>query len=169
MAFTATSVAQARYMIEQFKHKAARAESAMMKIRQKAEGMIGTGVQMTEVGAAAFAFGYANGRWGENGELTVAGLPVDLGAAVVLHGVALFGGLGKYTEHGHNLGNGALAAVAYRTAMQIGAQAASRSAEAAALPPGALGAAWMLPGQTAGAAGAPPFNVQTSTLSPLAR
>jgi len=161
MAFTMTNVAQAREMVEQLRHKAERAESMAMKFRKRAQGWIGTTVRVTEVSGAAMAFGYAHGRWGENGELAVAGLPVDIGAAVLLHGAALFGGLGAYAEHGHNLGNGALAAYAYRTGAQIGAAAASRSLEAAAAlhaPGAAAGAAWMLPAQPAPSH--QPLNVQ---------
>ncbi len=120
MAFTVKSVAQAKEMWE-------RAQGKMERLREQAESAIGTGIQMAEVSGAAFGFGYANGRWGENGELAIGGVPVDLGAAVVLHGTAFLGGFGKYSEHGHNLGTGALAACAYRTGAQIGASAAQKA------------------------------------------
>ncbi len=126
MAFTMTNVSHAREMLEQAHNKVERAQLTMAKIREKAESAIATGIQIAEVSGTSFAFGYANGRWGENGELAFGGVPVDLGAAVVLHGVAFLGGLGKYAEHGHNLGTGALAACGYRTGAQIGAAAASK-------------------------------------------
>jgi hypothetical protein len=131
MAFTVTNVSQAREMAEQAQNKLESAQKTMAKIREKAEGAIQTGIQIAEVSGTSFAFGYANGRWGENGELTIGGVPVDLGAAVALHGVAFLGGLGKYAEHGHNMGTGALAACAYRTGAQMGAENANKPPRAA--------------------------------------
>lgn len=127
--YTVTSVAHAREMI-------ANARKKMAQMREGAEEVIGEGIRIGEIGAAALGFGYANGRWGENGELAVGGIPVDLGAAVLLHGTAFMGGLGKYAEHGHNLGTGALAAAAYRTGAKIGAEHANKvHAQHAAFPP----------------------------------
>ena len=37
------------------------------------------------------------------------GLPVDLGVGIALTGVSMFGGFGKYAEHGVNVGAGAIA------------------------------------------------------------
>jgi hypothetical protein len=101
-----------------------RAQARMAKVREHAEASVGQAIQTTEVGGTAFAFGYANARWGENGELKVLGLPVDLGVGFALTGLSLMGGLGKYAEHGNNIGSGAIAAFAYRSGMQMGAQAA---------------------------------------------
>ena len=55
------------------------------------------------------------------------GVPADLGVAVALHGVAFMGGLGKYSEHGHNVGSGALASHAYRMGTQLGSTAAQHA------------------------------------------
>jgi hypothetical protein len=150
MSFTVTSVSQAREAVEQALEKAERMKENMAKLREKAEGAIGLGIQIAEVSTASMGFGYLNGRFGENGELAWGGVPVDLGAAVLLHGTAFFGAWGKYAEHGHNLGLGALGACAYRTGTQIGAnakakskqnfpQAATQPQQPNALPP------WMLP------------------------
>lgn len=118
MAFTSQSIAKARDYAERMSNK-------MSKLREHAEEAIGNGLQVAEVGAAAGALGYANGKWGgEDGELKVLGVPADLGVGFALTGVALFGGLGKYAEHGVNIGSGALAAYAYRTGFQLGASAA---------------------------------------------
>jgi hypothetical protein len=148
MAFTTMSVAQARELADSAENKYKTIERAMLKLREKAEGAIGTGIQVAEVSGSAFAWGYANGRWGENGELTLGGMPVDLGVAVALHGVAFLGGLGKYAEHGHNLGTGALAACAYRTGSMMGAQSATKSNQQDAADQGAKNSQlppWMLP------------------------
>jgi hypothetical protein len=117
MAFNKMSIAKAREYVERAKEK-------MARIREHAEEAIGQGIQVAEVSGTAFAFGYANARWGgEKGQVEVLGLPADLGAAVALHGVAFMGGLGRYSEHGHNVGTGALASYAYRMGTHFGAEA----------------------------------------------
>jgi hypothetical protein len=122
MAFTSQSLSKAREYAERMSTK-------MAKLREHAEEAIGNGIQVTEVGGTAFAFGYANGRWGEDGEVKVLGVPVDLGVGFALTGIAMFGGLGKYGEHGVNIGSGALAAYAYRAGHQLGADAASEDSK----------------------------------------
>ncbi len=125
MAFTSQSLAKARDYAERMSNK-------MAKLREHAEDAIGNGIQVTEVGGTSFAFGYANGRWGEDGEIKMLGVPVDLGVGFALTGVAMFGGLGKYGEHGVNIGSGALAAYAYRSGYQLGQGAAYEDAKPAA-------------------------------------
>ncbi len=123
MAFTSQSIAKARDYAERMGNK-------MAKIREHAEEAIGNGLQVAEVGGAAAAFGYANGKWGgDDGELKVLGVPADLGVGFALTGIAMFGGLGKYAEHGVNVGSGALAAYAYRTGFQLGATAAANDTQ----------------------------------------
>jgi hypothetical protein len=122
MAFTSQSLAKARDYAERMSHK-------MAKLREHAEEAIGNGILVTEVGGTSFAFGYANGRWGEDGEMKMLGVPVDLGVGFALTGVAMFGGLGKYGEHGVNIGSGALAAYAYRSGYQLGQDAANDDAK----------------------------------------
>ena len=120
MAFDTKSIAKAREYVDKAREK-------MARIREHAEEAIGTGIQIAEVGGTAFGFGYANARWGQNGEVKVMGVPADLGVAVALHGVAFMGGLGKYSEHGHNVGSGALASYAYRMGTQLGTTAAQHA------------------------------------------
>ncbi len=116
--FNTASIAKARAYVE-------RARDKMAKIREHAEEAIGTGIQIAEVSGTAFGFGYAHARWGgQRGQVEVFGLPADLGIAVALHGVAFMGGLGKYAEHGHNVGTGALASYTYRLGARVGAEAA---------------------------------------------
>ncbi len=117
MAFDTKSITKAKEYVE-------RAREKMARVREHAEEAIGTGIQIAEVGGTAFGFGYANQRWGKDGEVMVMGIPADLGVAVALHGVSFMGGLGKYSEHGHNVGTGALASYAYRMGTQMGASAA---------------------------------------------
>jgi hypothetical protein len=112
MAFDTKSIAKAREYVDKAREK-------MARIREHAEEAIGTGIQIAEVGGTAFGFGYANARWGQNGEVKVMGVPADLGVAVALHGVAFMGGLGKYSEHGHNVGSGDGRAARGRTASEL--------------------------------------------------
>ena len=121
MAFTSQSLAKAHEYAERMSTK-------MSKLREHAEVAVGNGIQVTEVGGTAFAFGYANGRWGEDGEIKFLGVPADLGVGFALTGIAMFGGLGKYGEHGVNIGSGALAAYAYRAGFQLGNDASSGDA-----------------------------------------
>lgn len=116
MAFSAQNIAKAREMVE-------RARSKMTAMREHSEEVIGEAIAATEVGTTALAFGYANARYGDGGELKIAGMPLDLLAGVSLHGISFMGGLGKYAEHGHNIGSGAMAAYAYRAGSQLGRDA----------------------------------------------
>ena len=102
-----------------------RAKHAMGRVREKAEEAIGSGIEVAEVGGTAFGFGLANGKWGgEDGEIKMFGIPVDLGVGIALTGVSMFGGFGRYAEHGVNLGAGAIAAYSYRTGFQLGSESA---------------------------------------------
>jgi hypothetical protein len=103
------------------KEALSRAKNAMSKVREKAEEAIGHGIEVAEVGGTAFGFGYANAKWGgDAGELKMFGIPVDLGVGIALTGVSMFGGFGRYAEHGVNVGAGAIAAYSYRTGYQLG-------------------------------------------------
>jgi hypothetical protein len=124
MAFTAQTIAQAREYVE-------KAQTRMKTFREKAEERIGQGLEVTEVSGTAFALGYANARWGEDGEIKLLGVPLDLGAGAALTGLALFGGLGKYAEHGVNIGAGALAAYGYRAGFELGSEAQDDDEQAA--------------------------------------
>lgn len=110
------------------KEALSRARNSMAKVREKAEEAIGQGIEVAEVSGTAFGLGYANGRWGgDDGELKAFGIPVDLGLGIALTGVAMFGGFGKYNEHGVNVGAGAVASYSYRTGYQLGAEAANEA------------------------------------------
>lgn len=111
--------------LSEAKEALTRAKHAMGKVREKAEEAIGNGIEVAEVGGTAFGFGYANARWGgDDGELKMFGIPVDLGVGIALTGVSMFGGFGRYGEHGVNVGAGAIAAYSYRTGYQLGSESA---------------------------------------------
>lgn len=148
MAFHIKSIAQAKQM-------AVAAKTKVEGIRKTYAYGIGETVRVGEIGGAAFGFGWVNGRFGEAGELAVAGIPVDLTVGIALHTAAFLGGFGKGTSgrsHGHNLGTAGIASAAYRFGSQVGLankphQAALPQAQAqAALPPW-LSPPWALPSQ----------------------
>lgn len=95
-------------------------------VKEKAEETMGQVLQSAEIAAAAGGFAYANARYGNmvgmnpTPEIDVMGVPADVGAAVALHGMAFAGALGKYKEHAHNLGDGALASYLVRVGLRLG-------------------------------------------------
>lgn len=92
------------------------------KLKEKTEEAFGQGLQMVEVGGAAFLAGYANSKFGDAGEWTFKGVPVDLIAGLGIKALALGGMAGKYGEHAGNVADGLVAAYAYRAGMHLGAE-----------------------------------------------
>jgi hypothetical protein len=94
----------------------------------RAENVAGEMTRAGTVGLSTFGFAYANGAFAAPGKdhHEVAGAPTDLVSAVVLHGLAFVGLLGKYSEHAHNVGTGALAAYLARLGTQLGVDARAR-------------------------------------------
>lgn len=101
-------------------HSLAKARAHIERLKEKSEEAISHGLQVAEVGGAAAVAGYVNTKFGSGGELQFQGVPADLLAGIGLHAMAFLGVAGKYNEHAHNLGDGFVAAYAYRA----GAQAA---------------------------------------------
>jgi hypothetical protein len=116
---------QSMSAMHELARRAHSADQKIQKIKESTEEAIGQGLQLVEVGGTAGLMGYANGRMAEAGSdhYAVAGVPVDLGVAAGMHLLAFAGGFGKYKEHGHNIGDGALAAYAYRVGNAMGVQA----------------------------------------------
>src|SRR5579859_4045985 len=117
--------------VAKVKEYAERLDTRMKNFRVKAEKSIERGFAIVEVTGSLFAWGYANERWGKTAdpttalnEITVAGVPADLGAGIALLGVSFFGGLGKYAEHGINIGSGSAGAFAYRMGADLGRKGA---------------------------------------------
>jgi hypothetical protein len=134
--------------IGKVKEYAERLNSRMENFRKKNEKAIEQGFALVETNGALFAWGFANERWGKTqdptiglNEITVAGVPADLGVGLGLLGLAFFGGLGRYAEHGINLGNGSTGAFAYRMGADLGRKGAlNASSTTTAGAPAQLGA-----------------------------
>jgi hypothetical protein len=95
-------------------------EGRLAKMKEKGEEAMAHGLQLAEVAGASAAAGYANAKFGTNGELLVKGVPADLLGGIGLHALAFLGAAGKYGEHAHNLGDGLIAAYAYRAGVHAG-------------------------------------------------
>ncbi|MFI4971184.1 MAG: hypothetical protein ACHP7H_00775 [Hyphomicrobiales bacterium] len=112
--------------LHQVKEAYGRMEARLHNLKKKAEKSIEQTLAIVEVNAATFAWGYVNERFGDKTdelglhEYKLAGVPVDLGVGLALLGISLFGGLGKYDEHGLNLGNGSTSAFSYRLGGELG-------------------------------------------------
>jgi hypothetical protein len=72
----------------------------------EAEGVMEGVVTSMEVGGAAFGLGVLQGRYPD---ADLWGIPPDLAAALVMHGIALSGAGGDMKSHFQAFGNGALA------------------------------------------------------------
>lgn len=72
----------------------------------QAEGVMEGVVTSMEVGGAAFGLGVLQGRYPD---ADVWGIPPDLTAALLLHGIALAGAGGEMKKHFQAFGDGALA------------------------------------------------------------
>lgn len=94
-----------------------RARAQVATIREKSAEAIGTIVQTFEVGGTAFGVGFMQGRWGS---IELAGVPVEFIAGLGLHVLAFLGGAGRYAEHVHNVGDGALAGYATKLGQGFG-------------------------------------------------
>ena len=99
-----------------------RAKTSAARLKEKATETMGIALGAMEVSGASFGFGYARGRFATaDGEFAVMGVPPDLLAGVALHGLGFLGAFGKkYSEHAHNLANGALASFLSTKGVQFG-------------------------------------------------
>ena len=109
--------------------------SRMHNMKKKAEKSIGAAIATVEINGGLAGWGYVNERFGDAPaddpgglkEHAVMKVPTDLAVGLGLIGVSLFGGLGKYEEHGLNLGNASTGAFSYRLGAQAGRKALSES------------------------------------------
>lgn len=127
--------------------RADRAENKLAKEAEQRKDMMGRAISIAETAAGVFGFSYANGRWADDGELKVMGVPVDLGVGLVCYGLGFFGAFGKWDEHLIDFGTGALGSYLARLGSHMGAAAKAGGSTATA---GLLGAGYA----SAGALGA---------------
>jgi hypothetical protein len=110
--------------MERIKEGYERLQARAKSLRVKTEEMVEDGFAIVEVNGGLFGWGYANETWGDMTdegvkELRVLGMPADLAAGGAMLGMALFGGFGKYREHGINLGNASTGAFFNRLGIEM--------------------------------------------------
>jgi len=109
--------------------KGLRAITRMHNIHAKAQEQFGQAICALETTVSAFSFGFARGYWSKPGQdVTVMGVPIDLGAGLIGHAMGFFGSLGHYAEDAHNLSNGALASYATTLGLRMGVEQAQKHA-----------------------------------------
>jgi len=103
--------------------------------------------QTMEVGLTSFALAWALAKWGgAECSVSVIGVPVDLGGAVLLKGLAFSTLLGNYSGDAHAIGDGMLAVYLTKKGLGMGAKSAGRGGNLSVA--GALPAANGYGGQT---------------------
>jgi len=95
----------------------ARARSVM----EQAQGAIDQFVRTSEISVVSFGLGVVQGRYGG---VEVVGVPVDLGAGVILHTLGFFGVAGAYGSHLHAAADGCLASFFTTLGRGVGTQMA---------------------------------------------
>jgi hypothetical protein len=114
-----------------------RLTSRMANFKKTNEKRIGQAFAIVEVNGGLAAWGYANERWGTAPpddpiglrEVKVMNVPADLVVGLGLLGVSLFGGFGKYDEHGLNLGNASTGSFSYKLGAEAGRRAATKASQ----------------------------------------
>lgn len=125
---------------ESMVEKGQKAYSKLRSVGERVKEQMAHVRQTLEVNAAAFGVSWAVGRWGDEKGWSLWGVPVELGAGVVLQGLGYAGVLGAYKEDAHNLGDGAFAAFVGRKGLELGRKAASDAPAKKSAPRAAAGA-----------------------------
>lgn len=113
--------AYSRKDFEELKDNLKRAGSRLASIKEEMKESLGYVRQTFEVGVTVFGVSWALGKWGgKELSVTVLGVPVELGAALILKGVAFSGLLGEYASDAHNIGDGALSVYLAKKGFSIG-------------------------------------------------
>lgn len=133
-----------RKEVEELKSQAASAFRRLANMKEEMKESLGYVRQTMEVGLTSFAVAYALARWGTNGNVSVMGVPVELGGALVLKALAFTGLLDSYSGDAHNIGDGMLSVYLVKKAFQMGAPQGNLSVSGAshygALPQGGYSA-----------------------------
>jgi len=76
------------------------------KMKEQGESIVGHLSQSIEIGVGALGFGVLAGRYGA---VNLGPVPLDLASGLAMHLLGFAGVAGKYADHLHNFGDGALA------------------------------------------------------------
>ena len=113
--------------ITKYKQMVDRMTNKAKSVIAKADQAVGTAITTSEVGAAAFLFGVAQGKFGG---FAFRGIPIDLVAGMGLHVLAFAGYGGKNASHLHAFGDGALASFFNNLGVNVGASIRTPADEA---------------------------------------
>ncbi len=106
--------------------KLANLRARLSKMREKGQETVAQVMQTAEIGGASFGLAYVRGRNADaEGDLDVFGVPASLLVAATAHVLGFAGVAGKFDEHLHNVGDGALAEYAAFVGSKMGSQAAN--------------------------------------------
>lgn len=105
--------------IVKFKHRADSISSKARAALAKAEQGVETVITTSEVSAAAFLFGLAQGKFGG---VAIVGVPIDLLAGLGLHIAAFMGIGGRNAHHLHAFADGALGSFFNALGRHVGSQ-----------------------------------------------
>jgi hypothetical protein len=105
--------------LTRWKQQAQSMKDKISKYREKADLIVERAVQTVEIGASAFGMGVLMGKVKDH-EVSVLGVPVDLGVGLGLNLLGYLGVGGKYVDHLHNLGNGSLAHYLGKVGFKVG-------------------------------------------------
>jgi len=103
--------------IVRFKGMVDRQMSKAKAISARADEAVATVITTSEVSAASFLFGLAQGKFGG---ISLVGVPIDLLGGLGLHILAFAGIGGKNAHHLHAFGDGALASFFNGLGRQVG-------------------------------------------------
>lgn len=100
----------------------ARLKKFVARMRETNKEKAAVAFAMVEVGAGAFAAGWARSQWAdEDGNFDLFGLPIELVVGFGLNAMAAMGTFGAaYDPHMHNLANGAIAGWCYAKGAELG-------------------------------------------------
>ncbi len=91
-----------------------------LSLAAKHEHMLGSAIRTAEVGTGALTLGLIQGNRKPGDEYAPFGMPLDLFSGLTLHGLALFGVGGKYSEHLSNFGDAGVGSYLYLVGRGLG-------------------------------------------------
>lgn len=110
--------------MKKLQRQLASAKKSSLRMRRKARAGVETVLRTGEVCATSFVFGAIKGRTGKNPE--IAGVPLDLGAGILGHVLAMFGIGGGMDTHLRGFADGALSSFSHTQGAAIGANMAAK-------------------------------------------
>lgn len=128
-----------RKELEEYKTAAERAVNRLKNVQLDMKEAMAAIKQTMEVSIASFGMAYVLARWGGPGaSISVVGVPVELGVALVLKVVGFTGILDEYSSDAHNIGDGLLSVYLVKKGFQLGAPEGKPTTLAGSMAVGAL-------------------------------